>query len=72
MSKTRIKMNMGYETIREAFISYLRASKAAGRADDTLRTYKEHFNCISKYLNVDMRITDLMKSDTDEMVCSMR
>lgn len=72
MSKTRIKINLGYETIREAFESYLRASEAAGRADDTLKTYKEHFDCISKYLNVDMRITELMKSDTDEMVCSMR
>ena len=72
MNKNRIKIDLGYKTIREAFELYLRASKAEGKADATLKTYREHFNRISKSLNVDMKITDLTKSDTDEVVCSMR
>ena len=59
-------------SIRQVWDIYTAAQTAKGISETTLRNYKQHLHSISKYLDIDMSIADLTKSDLDLMVVSMR
>ena len=55
---TRITMRKVQETkLSEVFSLYLASAAAKGVKDKTLKTYEQHFNAISKRLNMDSYIS---------------
>ena len=62
----RITMRKVQETkLSEVFSLYLASAAAKGVKDKTLRTYEQHFNAISKRLNVDSNISLTTSKDLD-------
>ena len=59
-------------TVEELYPSFLSAAAARGVKDKTLDTYKQHFRAISKRLDVSIPISELQKSDLDDMIFAMR
>lgn len=49
-------------TVAETFEDFLISKKARGLSDKTLKTYKEHFNSISRYLQIDVSIDAVRQS----------
>ena len=43
-------------TMEEAFESFLFSKSAQGLTDKTLKSYKSHFKCISKYLDTTINL----------------
>ena len=62
----RITMRKVQETkLSEVFSLYLASAAAKGVKDKTLKTYEQHFNAISKRLNVDSNISLTTSKDLD-------
>ena len=62
----RITMRKVQETkLSEVFTLYLASAAARGVKDKTLRTYEQHFNAISKRLDVDGNISLITSKDLD-------
>ena len=53
--------------LSEIFTLYLASAAARGVKDKTLRTYEQHFNAISKRLDVDSNISLITSKDLDIM-----
>ena len=69
----RITMRKTQETkLSEIFSLYLASAAARGVKDKTLRTYEQHFNAISKRLDVDSNISQITSKDLDKMILRMR
>ena len=69
----RITMRKVQETkLSEVFSLYLASAAAKGVKDKTLKTYEQHFNAISKRLNVDSNISLTTSKDLDKMILRMR
>ena len=69
----RITMRKVQETkLSEVFTLYLPSAAARGVKDKTLRTYEQHFNAISKRLDVDGNISLITSKDLDKMILKMR
>ena len=69
----RITMRKVQETkLSEVFSLYLASAAAKGVKDKTLRTYEQHFNAISKRLNVETNIFLITSKDLDKMILRMR
>ena len=69
----RITMRKVQETkLSEVFTLYLASAAARGVKDKTLRTYEQHFNAISKRLDVDGNISLITSKDLDKMILKMR
>ena len=65
----RITMRKTQETkLSEIFTLYLASAAARGVKDKTLRTYEQHFNAISKRLDVDSNISQITSKDLDKMI----
>ena len=65
----RITMRKVQETkLSEVFTLYLASAAARGVKDKTLRTYEQHFNAISKRLDVDGNISQITSKDLDKMI----
>ena len=65
----RITMRKVQETkLSEVFSLYLASVAARGVKDKTLRTYEQHFNAISKRLDVDGNISQITSKDLDKMI----
>ena len=58
--------------LSEVFTLYLASAAARGVKDKTLRTYEQHFNAISKRLDVDSNISLITSKDLDKMILKMR
>ena len=58
--------------LSEVFSLYLASAAAKGVKDKTLKTYEQHFNAISKRLNVDSSISLTTSKDLDKMILRMR
>ena len=54
--------------LSEVFTLYLASAAARGVKDKTLRTYEQHFNAISKRLDVDGNISQITSKDLDKMI----
>ena len=69
----RITMRKVQETkLSEVFTLYLASAAARGVKDKTLRTYEQHFNAISKRLDVDGNISLITSKELDKMILKMR
>lgn len=69
----RITMRKVQETkLSEVFTLYLASAAARGVKGKTLRTYEQHFNAISKRLDVDGNISQITSKDLDKMILKMR
>ena len=68
-----VKIKMNYSvSVEEEFERFIISKKAEGIAEKTATTYNQHFHAISKYLDIDMCIYDLRKSDIENMITKMR
>jgi len=67
-----IRKNTQNTTIREAFVLFISHSTAKGLKEKSLQTYQQHFNSISKRLNVDVPIVTLKKENLEKMIVKMR
>ena len=69
----RITMRKTQETkLSEIFTLYLASAAARGVKDKTLRTYEQHFNAISKRLDVEINISLITSKHLDKMILRMR
>ena len=71
MKKGRITMKSS-STMAEVFSDFLLHCKAKGLSEKTLATYSQHFSAISKHLDSSAFIENIIKSDLEMMVASMR
>jgi len=67
-----IRKNTQNTSIREAFALFISHSTAKGLKEKSLQTYQQHFNSISKRLNVDVPIVTLKKENLEKMIVKMR
>ena len=72
MFAKRLKMTFSRTSINEIFPRFLSAKTAQGISDKTLETYRSHFKCIGKHLDLSLPIQELTQDDVNEMVVSMR
>jgi len=68
----KISLNSSTMTIEEAFKYFLFAKTAQGLTKKTIQGYRDHFHCISRYLDTSMELAQLKKKDTQQMITSMR
>ena len=59
-------------SIEETFKDFIVSRKTKGLADKTIESYNYHFRAIAHHLDIYKDITDLTKSDLDNMIASMR
>lgn len=64
--------SIGEKTMREIWDLYTLSQTAKGITDITLRNYAQHLLSISKYLDIDVPMSEISKQDLDMMVVSMR
>ena len=55
-----------------AFKEFITDSAARGLSNKTLRTYENHFHCVSLHFDTEIRLSELTRSALNEMVVSMR
>jgi integrase/recombinase XerD len=67
----RIKLQQG-NTVANIFAEFISAKRAKGLVNKTIHSYVNHFQAVSRHLNVEQDIVNLCKSDLDKMVASMR
>lgn len=59
-------------TIADAFEEFITDKKAEGLSDKTIATYKNHFYCISKWLDAEMPVAELEDKHLKQVVAEMR
>lgn len=59
-------------SIQERFEQYLSAASAKGLSSKTLKTYRQHFHCISKHLDIAIPLSSLSRAQVDAAIVSMR
>ena len=59
-------------SIQERFEQYLSAASAKGLSSKTLKTYRQHFHCISKHLDITVPLSSLSRAQVDAAIVSMR
>lgn len=67
----KIKMKTS-GTIKEHFDTFILSKQAEGVTAKTLTTYRQHLSAISKYLDIDIPVDVLAKSDLDKTIVTMR
>ena len=67
----KITIRIG-NTVAETFGDFVISRKAKGLSDKTLTTYRQHFKAVQRYIDVDIPIDELKKTDLECMVSSMR
>ena len=67
----KITLHQG-ASIEETFKDFIISRKTKGLADKTIESYNYHFHAIAHHLDIYKDITDLTKSDLDNMIASMR
>ena len=72
MARIKVKMNKLDTTLNKAFKEFIISKTAAGIKEETLKSYNRHFITVRKYLDMDMKFSELTKSDLEKMVVSMR
>ena len=59
-------------SIEEAFSNYIIIKSSEGLADKTLECYRNHFKCISNYMDTTKLFSQLTQSDLQQMIIDMR
>ena len=71
--KKKIAMNTRKEkTFSEVYGEFIISQTAKGISDATICKYHQVLHNISKYFNIEIPLTNLTKSNLDEMVVKMR
>ena len=65
-------MNASTMTLAEVFPRFLTSKTAQGVSEKTLKTYRWHFHCIGKHLDLGMCFDDFTKEHMELLVVSMR
>ena len=65
MTRKRLKLNTSALTMEAAFPRFLNAKTAQGVSDKTLKTYRWHFHCIGKHLDLGITFDALTKEHLD-------
>lgn len=58
-------------SIQERFEQYLSAASAKGLSSKTLKTYRQHFHCISKHLDITVPLSSLSRAQVDAAIVSL-
>ena len=69
MAKIQMKTS---ETMTEIFDNFIMSRKAKGLSEKTISSYKSHFKSLGNYLNIEIPIDDLNRTDLENMVAKMR
>ena len=72
MARKRIKMNTSTMTLAEVFPRFLTSKTAQGVSEKTLKTYRWHFHCIGKHLDLGTSFEELTKERLELLIVSMR
>ena len=56
----------------DVFESFIMSRKAKGICDKTIITYRQHFNAISKHIDINSPIDEITKKNIEDMIASMR
>ena len=72
MARKRIKMNASTMTLAEVFPRFLTSKTAQGVSEKTLKTYRWHFHCIGKHLDLGISFEELTKERLELLIVSMR
>ena len=67
-----IKMKKVSHSVEETFNDFLNSKRANGLQEKTLLTYKQHFQAISKELDVEQDIEALSKREIEEAITRLR
>lgn len=67
-----IKMRQVSHSVEETFDDFLNSKRASGLQEKTLLTYKQHFQAISKELDVEQPIEALSKREIEEAINRLR
>ena len=59
-------------TFSEAFESFLLSKRSEGLSDKTITTYKGHLSCIGHHFNIFKQLSNVNRSDFEQMISSMR
>jgi len=68
---SRITLN-SEETLASAFNDFIIFKTSQGVTDSTIKCYHSHLQCLSKYLDITARVSDLKRDDIQSMISSMR
>ena len=69
MPKIKLKKSL---TFNDAFESFLLSKKSEGLSNKTLTTYKGHLSCIARHFNIFLQLSEITRSDFEQMISSMR
>jgi len=72
MARKRIKMNTSTMALAEVFPRFLTSKTAQGVSEKTLKTYRWHFRCIGKHLDLGISFEELTKERLELLIVSMR
>ena len=72
MAKKRIVKTTSSAAIEEVFPRFVTAKAAIGVSDSTIKTYRSHFCCISKHLDITIPFDRLTKEHLDNMIVAVR
>ena len=67
-----IKMKQVSHSVEETFNDFLNSKRANGLQEKTLLTYKQHFQAISKELDIEQNIEELSKREIEEALTKLR
>lgn len=67
----KIKLNTSI-SLNDAFENFLLSKRAEGLSNKSITTYKGHLSCISHHLNIFQQLSNVNKSEIEEMINSMR
>lgn len=72
MAKIKMKKSANDITFQKAFKDFVIAKSAEGVKEKTISTYHNHFTAVKKYLDMDLRFSELSKNDLEKMLVLMR
>ena len=72
MARIKVKMNTSETTLNKAFKEFIISKTAKGLKEETIKSYNRNFISVRNYLDLDMKFSELTKSDLEKMVVSMR
>lgn len=72
MARIKMKMNTSETTLNKAFKEFIISKTAEGLKEETIKSYNRHFITVRKYLDLELKFSELSKSDLEMMVVSMR
>ena len=67
----KLKLNQNDASLEQLFNDFLTSCKVKGLSSKTLASYASHMQCIGKYLDLKMKISDLNSTIYESMISEM-